>query len=68
MTRKDYQPTVFYVKLTFVNPSEWSDPAPFYYQEDSVIQTFETYEAADSCARVLFGKNFFVTAKVVRSN
>ncbi len=24
--------------------------------------------AADSCARVLFGKNFFVTAKVVRSN
>ena len=65
----EYAAPVFYIKLTFVNPSKWVDPAPFYYSEDEGgVVTFETWEAAESFARILFGKNQEVTAQVMRSN
>lgn len=65
----EYAPPVFYIKLTFVNPSKWSDPAPFYYCEDEGdVVTFETYDAAVVMSRLMFGKNQEVSAMVMRSN
>ena len=65
----EYAPPVFYIKLTFVNPSKWADPAPFYYTEDEgEVVTFETYDAAVVMSRLMFGKNQEVTAMVMRSN
>ena len=65
----EFAPPVFYIKLTFVNPSKWADPAPFYYTEDEGgVVTFETWEAAESFARILFGKNPEVWTSIMRSN
>ena len=65
----EYAPPVFYIKLTFVNPSKWADPAPFYYSEDEgEVVTFETWEAAEAMSIVMFSRNKEVTAQVMRSN
>ena len=65
----EYAAPVFYIKLTFVNPSKWVDPAPFYYCEDEgEVVTFETYEAALVMAHLMFSKDQNVTAQVMRSN
>ena len=65
----EFTAPVFYIKLTFVNPSKWADPAPFYYCEDEGdVVTFETYDAAVVMSRLMFGKNQEVTAMVMRSN
>lgn len=64
-----YAAPVFFIKLTFINPSKWADPVPFYYSEDEGdVVTFETYEAALVMAHLMFGKNQHVTAQVMRSN
>ncbi len=56
----------YVIQISFTDPAKWSDPAPFLYTEDEGgVVTFETYEAAESFARILFGKNRDVTTKVI---
>lgn len=57
----------YVIEISFRDAAEWADPAPFLYTEDEGgVVTFETDEAAESFARILFGKNRDVTTKVIR--
>lgn len=56
------------IELSFVNPAKWFDPAPFLYSEEyGDPVTFDTKDAAQVMAHLLFKTNSEVTTKIVRS-
>ena len=56
------------IKISFVNPAKWFDPAPFLFTEDyGDPVTFDTKDAAQVMAHLLFKTNDEVTTEIVRS-